>query len=162
MFCVTGVFATYYNDVSATYYNHPYEALSSPTISKITASSDVTIRYSGLFRAESTSIYTFQPYQSTDYNDRVKLWLDSELIIDQVGLILLNLISDSLCSGLRSLPAFPRELSLSQWRMNITRSRCSTNSQRLAKLETCNSFTTHLLEINSTRSPLTNSLLLLM
>uniref|UniRef100_A0A7S0EWB6 PA14 domain-containing protein n=1 Tax=Hanusia phi TaxID=3032 RepID=A0A7S0EWB6_9CRYP len=99
-FVVTGgVFATYYNDVSATYYNHPYAALTSETIGKIQVDTDVTIRYSGLFRAESTFIYTFQPYQTTDYNDRVRLWIDSELIIDQW-----SSLASSIPSGTFSFP----------------------------------------------------------
>jgi len=83
-----GVFATYYDGVSATYHNEPLAAGKVETISSIhtptvASVASYTVRWSGLFRPLVTTTHTFTPYGSAAATDRVKLWIDSKLIVDQ-------------------------------------------------------------------------------
>lgn len=82
-----GVYATYYDGVSATYYQIPMkaEAVSQFAPSTYDGAPAYTVRWAGLFRPEDVTEHTFTPLASAtrDKNDRVKLWLDTKLIIDQ-------------------------------------------------------------------------------
>jgi len=85
-----GVFATYYDGVSTTYYNEPLKATKVDQVSTahnptVPSASSYTVRWSGLFRPRVATEHTFTPFTTarTDKSDRVKLWVDSKLIVDQ-------------------------------------------------------------------------------
>ena len=85
-----GVFATYYDGVSPTYYTLPLKAGTVEQIKDdkgltVPSVSSYTVRWSGLFRPTVVDTHTFTPFTTgrTDKSDRVRLWIDSKLIIDQ-------------------------------------------------------------------------------
>ena len=86
-----GIFATYYAGVSATYYNDPLKCAMVASVSDssgirstltVPAADAYTVRWSSLFRPRETTTHTFTPTGLLSA-DRVRLWLDTKLLIDQ-------------------------------------------------------------------------------
>jgi len=122
-----GVFATYYYDaLSATYYNEPLAAATVQTVSAahtptVPTVASYTVRWSGLFRPRVATTHTFQPITTgrADKSDRVRLWVDSKLIIDQwtslADSIPTATVSFPLANEYYELQMFYRAYAISSW-----------------------------------------------